>query len=143
MKNFVASCIFAQGVPVLLCIVVAVVDIKASCTWIRPNMGRFSCFIGYFLMENDNSKFVDTPLFRFFYLVIIIIIIINTVCYLFTSYFMWKSFSSEFRTGEDESLKLFKTVAKLSILTGTETFQSNFLPKLHIFFQECPGLQNS
>ena len=134
MKNFIASCIFAQGVPALLCIVVAAVDSKASCDWIRPNMGRFSCFIGYYLMENDNTKFVDTPLFRFFYLIIIIIIIINTVCYLLTSYFMWKAFSSEFHTGEDESIKLFKTVAKLFILTGKENFQSLFFFKKFLYF---------
>ena len=37
---------YAQGVPLLLCSLVFIIDHCGPCSWILPNMGKAQCFLG-------------------------------------------------------------------------------------------------
>ena len=44
--KFVLYLVYAQGAPLLLCLVVLLMDLKGPCSMVRPNMGVAHCFLG-------------------------------------------------------------------------------------------------
>ena len=44
--KFVLYLIYAQGAPLLLCLIVFLMDMKGPCSMVRPNMGVAHCFLG-------------------------------------------------------------------------------------------------
>ena len=44
--KFVLYLVYAQGAPLLLCLVVLLMDLKGPCSLVRPNMGVAHCFLG-------------------------------------------------------------------------------------------------
>ena len=75
---------YAQGVPLLIVIITAIVDSQApdiesgGDTRYFPNMGIFGCFVGYSpTVLEERAYFVQTPEFIYFYVYLVIIQIAN------------------------------------------------------------------
>jgi len=81
-KRLMFNILYAQGVPTLISIATILMDLLGPCDIVRPNMGKYSCFLG---SEYDPSKsFFQSPVFYYFYLIIGIILISNIICFLVT-----------------------------------------------------------
>ena len=74
-KLFLYS-LYAQGMPLLLCLVVALVERFGSCSLTRPNMGTAQCFLGqpwgdqwaeHNLTRGHWTAFFSTPEFIYFH----------------------------------------------------------------------------
>jgi len=91
-KSLTLNILYAQGLPILITIVTALIDAYGSCDDLLPNMGKYTCFVG---AEFDPSKmFVETPEFIYFYLIISVIMISNLICFIITGYFLSSHWST-------------------------------------------------
>ena len=91
-KALLLNMLYAQGLPLLITLLTALIDAYGSCGSILPNMGRYTCFLG--AEYNPNIMFILTPEFIYFYLIISIIVISNLICFLVTGYFLTAHWST-------------------------------------------------
>ena len=82
LKSFLLNICYAQGCPLIITCVTAVMDFYGSCDYILPNMGRFTCFLGS--EYSPDRLFFRTPEFLYFYLIISIIMVTNIICFIIT-----------------------------------------------------------
>jgi len=117
--NILYSIIYAQGLPLIISFVVALIDNFAPCDSVLPNMGRFSCFVD---SEFDaSSSFTETATFYYFYLIILVIVIVNIFCFFITGYILTNNWSSvqNMSSNRDDCLLAHVTlVLKISFLMG-------------------------
>ena len=128
--NILYSIIYAQGVPLIISFVVALIDNFAPCDSVLPNMGRFSCFVD---SEFDaSSSFTETATFYYFYLIILIIVIVNIFCFFITGYILtnnWSSVQNMSSNSDDCLLAHVTLVLKISFLMGNILVcEQNFYP---------------
>jgi len=110
---------YAQGFPFLITLITALMDNYASCSYILPNMGRYSCFLGSEF--NPNALFIELPEFLYFYLIIIIIMIINIFCFIFMGYFLfthWHNVRNIQTSGNNSAQMNILIVIKLFFIMG-------------------------
>ena len=81
-KSLLLNICYAQGCPLIITCVTAVMDFYGPCDSILPNMGKFTCFLGS--AYNPETSFFMTPEFLYFYLVIAIIMVANIICFIIT-----------------------------------------------------------
>jgi len=113
------SFFYAQGIPIIISSVLALVDNIAPCSSVLPNMGRFSCFVDSEF--NSSLSFTETALFYYFYLIILIIVIINILCFIITGYNLTHNWNSVKRMKNSEDTCLLAHVillAKIFLLMG-------------------------
>ena len=84
--------LYAQGVPLLISLVTAIIDNYGSCDYISPNMGRYTCFLG--AEFSPDALFIFTPVFIYNYLIISIIMVSNLICFIKTGYILIYNWSS-------------------------------------------------
>ena len=85
-KSLILNILYAQGIPSLITLAVALMDSYGPCDAILPNMGRYSCFLGS--QQDSLNSFFSVPEFLYFYLIIIIVVISNFICFVITGYFL-------------------------------------------------------
>merc|ERR1711936_864247 len=75
LKSFLVYFLYAQGIPTLFSIFIALMDTFRPPNVLLPNMGEYSCFVG---SEYDTAKsFFETSVFLYFYLIVIVLITFN------------------------------------------------------------------
>eukprot|EP00092_Neocalanus_flemingeri_P027236 GFUD01029537.1.p1 GENE.GFUD01029537.1~~GFUD01029537.1.p1 ORF type:complete len:523 (+),score=137.88 GFUD01029537.1:393-1961(+) len=119
-KRLLLNICYAQGCPLIITIVTAVMDFYGPCDSILPNMGKFTCFLGS--EYNPETPFVKTPEFLYFYLVISIIMVSNIICFIITGASLishWWQMKDLDRHLHNDGLKTqFGIVFKLFIIMG-------------------------
>ncbi|XP_023347761.1 G-protein coupled receptor Mth2 isoform X2 [Eurytemora carolleeae] len=119
-KRFIMNFLYAQGLPVVLCIIIAEIDRYGSCSWIRPDMGVAQCFIGTPRGEMMGaSSFFKTAEFMYFQGILLVLQITNIIFFLITVYFLvdhWRKSSYITKTGENKGN--FLIVVKLFFIMG-------------------------
>eukprot|EP00090_Calanus_glacialis_P002050 TRINITY_DN11541_c0_g1_i1.p1 TRINITY_DN11541_c0_g1~~TRINITY_DN11541_c0_g1_i1.p1 ORF type:complete len:543 (+),score=121.00 TRINITY_DN11541_c0_g1_i1:168-1796(+) len=118
-KALILNMLYAQGVPLLITLVTALIDTYGSCDSILPNMGRYTCFLG--AEFNPNIMFIFTPEFVYFYLIISVIMISNLICFLITGYFLTSHWSTvrNMQTSNGDNLWVhIMVVLKLFLIMG-------------------------
>ena len=84
LKSFLVYFLYAQGIPTLFSIFIALMDTFRPPNVLLPNMGEYSCFVG---SEYDTAKsFFETSVFLYFYLIVIVLITFNLICFLVTAF---------------------------------------------------------
>ena len=87
-NKFFLIFLYAQGLPALLSLTIAVIDTTASCdgSVILPNMAKYNCF----LSSNDSlDEFkILSPIVLYYYLIILLIVICNIACFIYTGAFL-------------------------------------------------------
>ena len=82
LKSLLLNICYAQGFPLIITCVTAVMDFYGPCDYILPNMGKFTCFLGS--EYSPDRLFFRTPEFLYFYLIISIIMVTNIICFIIT-----------------------------------------------------------
>jgi len=119
-KGLTLNILYAQGLPIIITTVTALIDAYGSCDAILPNMGRYSCFLGSEFNPNP-SIFISSPEFLYFYSIIIIIMISNLICFIITGYFLTSHRSTvrNMQTSNDDNLwKHINVVVKIFFIMG-------------------------
>lgn len=118
-KALALNILYAQGVPLLISLVTALLDTYGSCDSILPNMGKYNCFVG--AEFNPNTLFIFTPEFVYFYLIISIIVVINLICFIITAYFLtahWSTVRTMTTSSGDNLWVHIMVVLKIFLIMG-------------------------
>ena len=75
-------CLYAQGLPVVLTIVTALMDEVGPCEATRPNMGVVKCFVQS--KYEPELSFTQSAQFLYHYLIVATLITVNISCFLLT-----------------------------------------------------------
>lgn len=110
--------VYAQGVPGLLCLLVAILD-QSTCGIPRPAMGEAHCFIGSPWGEAMGSNsFFKTPEFIFFHSILLLLQVMNIFLFLGTTKQLihhWRGVATIFQGTAKEN---FILVTKLFFIMG-------------------------
>ena len=102
-------------------------------------MGRFTCFLG--AEYNEDSSFLSSPEFLYFYLIISVIVVTNSICFVITGYFLIKHWndvkSVRNSTGGNTAASHVLVVLKIFLIMGTCWIM--FKSCTNISLQACPG----
>ena len=125
-KLFLYS-LYAQGMPLVLCLVVGLLDRFGSCDITRPHMGTSQCFLGKpwgeHLEERNQTTgqwtaFFYSPEFIYFYSVVLALQAANVIFFLLTVYYLvqhWRNSAGIIKT---ETKGNFIIVLKLFFIMG-------------------------
>lgn len=118
--NLILTIIYAQGLPLVITFVIAIVDKFGSCNSILPNMGLYSCFIGS--QFDPDESFLETSNFYYYYLIVMVIVICNTLCFFITGYFLTINWSTvrnmQTSNRDDNIITHVLLVTKISVIMG-------------------------
>ena len=118
---------YAQGMPLVLCLVVGLLDKFGSCEITRPHMGTSQCFLGKpwgeHLEETNQTTgqwmaFFYSPEFIYFYSVVLALQAANVIFFLLTVYYLvqhWRNSAGIIKT---ETKGNFIIVLKLFFIMG-------------------------
>jgi len=125
LKSFLVYFLYAQGIPTLFSIFIALMDTFRPIIFIEninvplPNMGEYSCFVG---SEYDTAKsFFETSVFLYFYLIVIVLITFNLICFLVTAFNLnrhWHQMQRVQTSCADGLTEHFSIIIKLSVIMG-------------------------
>jgi len=111
--------LYAQGVPALITLFTALMDLYGSCDGILPNMGQFTCFLG---SEYDSTvPFVRLPEFVYYYSIVTLIMTVNAICFLITGFYLtshWVTVRSMQRSCSQDVWNHALVVSKLFLIMG-------------------------
>jgi len=118
---------YAQGSPLVLCLIIAAVDVLGPCEVVRPNMGLVQCFLGAPRDEESRNYFASAR-FVFFDSILLVIQLVNIVLFIVTVVYLaahWKKSSQLTRTGESafsggDHRGNFLIVLKLFMIMGIQ-----------------------
>lgn len=117
-KRLILYCLYAQGVPLVLCGLTALADAYGTDPELRPNMGEFRCFLschsGITCSHTDN-RFI-MPMFIYFGSVQMIINITNLVLFLLTSYHLRQQWKHASKINNNK--QNFFVLLQISLLVG-------------------------
>ena len=125
-KLFLYS-LYAQGMPLVLCLVVGLIDKFGSCQLTRPHMGASQCFVGkpwgeqfeeYNQTRGQWTAFFASPEFIYFYSVVLALQAANVIFFLLTVYYLvqhWRHSAGIIKT---ETKGNFIIVLKLFFIMG-------------------------
>ena len=82
MTSLLLYCLYAQGLPVLLTTVTALMDEVGPCEATRPNMGTLKCFVQS--KYDPELSFTQSAQFLYHYLIVATLITVNISCFLLT-----------------------------------------------------------
>jgi len=119
LKSFLVYFLYAQGIPVLISIVVLLLDTLKPSNIPLPNMGDFQCFVGQ--EYNELTPFFANSTFLYFYLIMIVLISFNIICFLVTSIHLskhWHSMKAVQTSCSDGLVDHFSIIVKLSVIMG-------------------------
>ena len=120
-----------QGMPLLLCAIVALIEKFGSCDMTRPNMGVAQCFLGnpwgdQWASNNDTrgqwTAFFSSPEFIYFYSVIIALQAANILFFLLTVYYLVEHWRNSAGIIRSETKGNFMIVIKLFFIMGRHNF---------------------
>ena len=124
--TFLRYILYAQGFPLVLCIVVAAMDKFGSCDFILPNMGVANCFLGspwssrWINGSYDDSwiSFFYSSEFIYFHSVLFVLQMANIIFFILTVYFLVKHWQIAAELLKRETKIDFMIVLKLFFITG-------------------------
>jgi len=119
-RNIFLTCLYGQGIPALITLVIALLDTTGDCSEVLPNIARHDCFPSSGLYGQTSLPFHRTSQFLYFYLVIIVIILINMACFLITGFHLTRhSFNlASFNAKQMEILNHIRLVLNISVVMG-------------------------
>ena len=116
-----------QGMPLILCTVVALIEKFGSCEMTRPSMGVAQCFLGnpwgdQWASNNETrgqwAAFFTSPEFIYFYSVIIALQGANILFFLLTVYYLVEHWRNSAGIIRSETKGNFMIVIKLFFIMG-------------------------
>ena len=128
-KLFLYS-LYAQGMPLVLCLAVGLIEKFGSCEMTRPHMGASQCFLGkpwgeqyeeYNQTGGQWTAFFASPEFIYFYSVVLALQASNVIFFLLTVYYLvqhWRHSAGIIKT---ETKGNFIIVLKLFFIMGNNT----------------------
>ena len=126
--NMFLNVLYAQGLPGVLSIMIAINDHVGDCSWdILPNMGTYNCFIkpANTLREDQSILMrLKSAEFLYYFLILIIVMAINSCCFLTTSIYIYHGFKNariiNMNTSNEmrELSRFMKIIFNLFILMG-------------------------
>ena len=124
--TFLHYVLYAQGLPLILCGVVAFMDRYGSCDLILPQMGVASCFIGspwgsQWVNGSYNGNwdsFLYSPEFVYFHSILILLQGANIVFFSLTVFYLVKHWKIAADLLKRETKINFMIVLKLFFITG-------------------------
>eukprot|EP00092_Neocalanus_flemingeri_P006162 GFUD01006633.1.p1 GENE.GFUD01006633.1~~GFUD01006633.1.p1 ORF type:complete len:527 (+),score=97.66 GFUD01006633.1:364-1944(+) len=119
-KSLLLNICYAQGCPLIITCVTAIMDFYGPCDSILPNMGKFTCFLGS--EYNPETPFFMTPEFLYFYLIIATIMVSNIICFIITGTALishwWQMRDLDSRVQNSDLKAQFGIVFKIFIIMG-------------------------
>ena len=118
-----------QGMPLILCAIVALIEKFGSCDMTRPNMGVAQCFLGnpwgdQWAANNETrgqwTAFFSSPEFIYFYSVIIALQAANILFFLLTVYYLVEHWRNSAGIIRSETKGNFMIVIKLFFIMGRQ-----------------------
>ena len=124
--TFVKYILYAQGLPLVLCVVVALMDQYGPCHLILPNMGVANCFLGspwgsrYVngSYQGQWDTFLYSPEFVYFHSGLMILQTANIIFFSLTVYYLIKHWQITADLLNRETKINFVIVVKLFFITG-------------------------
>ena len=116
-----------QGMPLILCVAVALIEKFGSCEMTLPNMGIAQCFLGtpwgeQWAQNNDSrgqwTAFFSTPEFIYFYSVVLALQAANIMFFLGTVYCLVEHWRNAAGIIKSETKGNFIIVIKLFFIMG-------------------------
>ena len=116
-----------QGMPLILCIIVALIEKFGSCDITRPDMGIAQCFLGKPWGEqwagNNQTRghwtaFFATSEFMYFYSVLVLLQAANIIFFLLTVYYLVEHWRTSAALIKSETKGNFVIVIKLFFIMG-------------------------
>merc|ERR1711902_439252 len=119
VTSLLLYCLYAQGLPVLLTTVTALMDEVGPCEATRPNMGTLKCFVQS--KYDPELSFTQSAQFLYHYLIVATLISVNISCFLLTGIRLcchWRQMK-DIKTSSGEGLpRQFLIVLKVSVIMG-------------------------
>eukprot|EP00092_Neocalanus_flemingeri_P083242 GFUD01104451.1.p1 GENE.GFUD01104451.1~~GFUD01104451.1.p1 ORF type:complete len:540 (-),score=97.41 GFUD01104451.1:263-1882(-) len=124
--KYILYTLYAQGMPLLLCIFTALMDEFGSCDWILPNMGKAHCFLGapwgaslsLGTSFGQWETFFSTPEFLYFHSVLIALQVANVLFFLRTVYYLVEHWRNAAGIIKIDNSGNFLIVIKLFFIMG-------------------------
>jgi len=120
LKHIVLNICYAQGIPLLISVFTIIMDNFGPCDQILPNMGRFTCSLGF--EYSESTPYYKTADFLYLYLVISILMMINIVCFGVTGVTLtihWSQMRElQHRLNDKGVMREFGIILKLFIIMG-------------------------
>jgi len=118
-KGLILNILYAQGIPMVITLTTALMDSYGPCDSVRPNMGKYQCFLGSEQYTGDS--FFQSSEFLYYYLAVAIIIVTNLIFFSITGFCLckhWHQMRNIQSSSGDGITKQFWIVLKLSIIMG-------------------------
>ena len=131
LRKFLLYALYAQGMPLLICVLTAIVDSLrpgGQITLHFPNMGIYSCFIGE--SEQVYHHYFGSARFIYFDLFMLLILLSNTFFLGSVCSALWKGWKNQQVLGgpaQTQRSDQAAIVIRLFIILGTFHLYSGFL----------------
>jgi len=123
-RLFVGMIIYAQGFPLLICIITAIVDavrvgqnLSSSDSHYFPEMGEYVCYLGYASAGHTRPSYFSTPEFIYVQVYQLLIIISNIAMFVKTALYIVKTRNEARNMGaqQNQNKENFLILAKLFV----------------------------